>query len=306
VIRETRDDDVPGVVHVLNQIYPAWLHTEKGWRHRRASEPEEAHPIYLVAEEEGRIVGVGGGRIEYEAAREGTGRVGVSVLEEARGRGIGGRLYERAETHVVSHGAQRLRTTSNHDDASRRFLASRGFRHTLTERVSGVDPREIDLSEFSTLADAKGDEGFRLVPMTGVSADEIYRIDIEATRDIPMDEPFGDITFPDWERRYWRHPNVTLEGSRVVVQDGRAVSFAMIHADLARRKATNEMTGTLRAFRGRGLARLAKLGTIEWAVEQGITQILTGNDETNAPMLAINVRLGYRPIASELSWVKDL
>jgi GNAT superfamily N-acetyltransferase len=306
VIRDTRDDDAPGVVHVLNQVYPAWLHTEKGWRHRRASEPEKAHPIYLVAEDEGRIVGVGGGRIEYEAARPGTGRVGVSVLEEARGRGIGGRLYERAEAHVVSHGARRLRTTSNDDDASRRFVASRGFRHTLTERVSGVDPREIDLSELSTLETAKAAEGFRLVTMNQVSAEEIYRIDIEATRDIPMDEPFGDISFDDWERKYWRHPNVTLEGSRVVVHDGRAVSFAMIHADLDRGKATNEMTGTLRDFRGRRLARLAKLATIEWAVEHGITQILTGNDETNAPMLAINVSLGYRPIAAELSWVKDL
>jgi hypothetical protein len=139
-----------------------------------------------------------------------------------------------------------------------------------------------------------------------VSADEIYRIDLEATRDIPMDEPIGDISFDDWERTYWRHPDVNFDGSRVVVHGGRAVSFAMICADLDRGKATNEMTGTFRDFRGRRLARLAKLGTIAWAVEHGITQIMTGNDETNAPMLAINVSLGYRPLASELSWVKDL
>lgn len=306
MIRKARDNDAPGVVHVLNQVYPAWLHTVKSWRHRRASEPEEAHPIYLVAEDDGRIVGVGGGRIEYEAAREGTGRVGVSVLEEARRRGIGSRLYERAEAHVVAHGAQRLRTVSNDDEASRRFVASRGFRQTLSERVSGVDPREIDLSELSTLEAAKEAEGFRLLPMTQVSADEIYRVDLEATRDIPMDEPFGDMSFEDWERKHWLHPDLTLEGSRVVVHEGQAVSFAMIHADLERGKATNEMTGTLRAFRGRRLARLAKLATTGWAVEQGITQILTGNDETNAPMLAINVSLGYRPLATELSWVKEL
>jgi hypothetical protein len=32
---------------------------------------------------------------------------------------------------------------------------------------------------------------------------------------------------------------------------------------------------------------------------------LTENDETNAPMLAINERLGYRPIASRYSYVLD-
>jgi GNAT superfamily N-acetyltransferase len=306
VIREARHDDAPRVVDLLNDVYPAWLHTEKGWRHRQASEPEQAHRLVLVAEEEGRIVGLGGGRIEYESTREGTSRVWVTVLEEARGRGIGSRLYERAEAHVVSHGALRLRTTSIVDDASRRFVEKRGFRHTLTERVSGVDPREVDLFELSTLEAAKEAEGFRLLPMSEVSADEIYRIDLEATRDIPMDEPIGDISFDDWERTYWRHPDVNFDGSRVVVHGGRAVSFAMICADLDRGKATNEMTGTFRDFRGRRLARLAKLGTIAWAVEHGITQIMTGNDETNAPMLAINVSLGYRPLASELSWVKDL
>jgi hypothetical protein len=80
----------------------------------------------------------------------------------------------------------------------------------------------------------------------------------------------------------------------------------MVSVDQARRRAANEMTGTLRRFRGRRLARLAKLGTIALAVDNGITQILTGNDETNVPMLAINASLGYRPVASELSWVRDL
>ena len=55
------------------------------------------------------------------------------------------------------------------------------------------------------------------------------------------------------------------------------------------------MTGTLRAYRGRGLARLAKLAGIRWCAENGVHTLLTANDSQNAPMLAINERLGYRP-----------
>lgn len=306
MIRETRDEDAPGVVDLLNEVYPSWILTVKGWLHWRASEPKRAQRLSLVAVEDGRIVGVGSGRLDYEAEREGAARIGVSVRPGSRGRGVGSQLYDRAAAHVISHGAQRLLTSTHDDAASRRFAESRGFRHTLIERVSGVDPRKVDLSDFPALEAQKADEGFRLARMTDVNADDVYRVDIEATRDMPLDEPVGDIRFDEWEQRYWQHPHLSLKGSRVVLYDGQAVAFAMIHADLDRRKATNEMTGTLRAFRGRRLARLAKLGTIAWAVEHGITQILTGNDETNAPMLAINESLGYRPIDAELSWVKEV
>jgi GNAT superfamily N-acetyltransferase len=54
------------------------------------------------------------------------------------------------------------------------------------------------------------------------------------------------------------------------------------------------MTATVRDFRRRGLARLAKLASIRWAAERGITSILTGNDRENPGMLALNDSLGYR------------
>ena len=37
-----------------------------------------------------------------------------------------------------------------------------------------------------------------------------------------------------------------------------------------------------------------------------VTSIVTENDESNVAMLAVNTRLGYRPLATELSSVKDL
>ena len=60
----------------------------------------------------------------------------------------------------------------------------------------------------------------------------------------------------------------------------------------------NDMTGTLREFRGRGLARLLKLHQLEWAARDGIASVMTENDETNAAMLAVNTRLGYVPSSS--------
>ena len=66
----------------------------------------------------------------------------------------------------------------------------------------------------------------------------------------------------------------------------------------------NWLTGTRRAYRGRGLALAVKLASIHWAAENGITRMLTFNDETNAPMLAINRRLGYKPIGRRVELLK--
>jgi RimJ/RimL family protein N-acetyltransferase len=67
----------------------------------------------------------------------------------------------------------------------------------------------------------------------------------------------------------------------------------------------NAGTGVLRAHRGRGFGLLMKQHSLAWAAAAGITRVVTQNDETNAPMLAINERLGYRPFATSHAWVLE-
>ena len=66
------------------------------------------------------------------------------------------------------------------------------------------------------------------------------------------------------------------------------------------------MTGTARAFRGRGLAKLAKNHSLHRARAAGFTRALTGNDTDNGPMLAINKWFGYRIVATEVRYVREL
>ena len=68
----------------------------------------------------------------------------------------------------------------------------------------------------------------------------------------------------------------------------------------------SSMTGTLREFRGRGLAGYAKAAALHRARERGMRYAYTGNHEDNAPMLAANRRLGYAPVGSETVYVRRL
>ncbi len=64
------------------------------------------------------------------------------------------------------------------------------------------------------------------------------------------------------------------------------------------------MAATRRDRRGRGLATLAKIEPARRAAALGITRIVTSNDLENAPMLAVNRRLGFTETAVVESFVK--
>jgi len=87
--------------------------------------------------------------------------------------------------------------------------------------------------------------------------------------------------------------------------DGRPAAFSAAHTDGTGRYAT-AMTGTARAFRGRGLAKLAKNDSLHRARAAGCTEALTGNDAGNEPMLAINKWFGYEISATEVRHVREL
>jgi RimJ/RimL family protein N-acetyltransferase len=65
------------------------------------------------------------------------------------------------------------------------------------------------------------------------------------------------------------------------------------------------MTATLPEFRRRGLALAVKLAAARWAQANGFERILTENDAENTGMLAVNQRLGYRPLYEQTKWVLE-
>ena len=120
-------------------------------------------------------------------------------------------------------------------------------------------------------------------------------------RDVPGEIAMDDVSFEQWLEDYWRHPDTDLDASVAAVIDGRPVAFSHLRIAPGGRAVT-DMTGTLRDYRGRGLAQLAKRATLVNAAKRGVELVTTENDETNAPMLRINEKLGYQPVGNTLGW----
>ena len=292
-IREGNVEDIAAAVPLLNEVHRTHVATEAGSRHRLLNAPPDARRNWWAARDGETLVGWGTAGIDYETSAR-TGYVGVAVLDSHRRRGIGTTLLERALAHLED--SARIKTAAV--EAGRSFAERHGFRHTHTRRVSGVDPRTVDTSELDS-------SEARITSLLEVGAEQTFAVDAESVLDEPGDDVIDVVEYDQWVRDYWEHPDIDLTLSQAAVVDGRAVAVAYVVVDRESRRALNAYTGSLRAYRGRGFARLAKLASMRRLAEVGVELVLTENDETNAPMLAINQRLGYRPIESRYSYVLD-
>jgi GNAT superfamily N-acetyltransferase len=148
-------------------------------------------------------------------------------------------------------------------------------------------------------------DAFRLEPLDRVRErfEDLFEICAAGEIDMPGDEPETAMTLADWKLDDYGVPDLSGRGSFVALEGERAVSLAFLSADPRRKLAYNQMTATLPELRRRGLALAVKLAAARWARANGHERILTENDETNAAMLAINRRLGYRPLYEQTKWV---
>ena len=284
--------------------------TPEGLRHWAESEPERAHFRLWVAETDGERVGLCMAGFHWSMSTPGVAWLWAGVHPDHRGRGVGSELFERGEAHLREHGVRKLESFAVEESEGERFVLERGYRRTRTELCQRLALSRVDIGDVDAFIAAKAGEGFRLVPLSelGDRLKEVHAVYAAATADIPADDPEDDVPYEDWEHQDLNDPELTREGSFVVCEGDRPVALSFLLVNPQEQVAANEMTGTLPEYRGRGLARLAKLAAIRWAAEQGLREIATGNDSENAPMLALNRSLGYEVkyrrafFAKETAW----
>jgi GNAT superfamily N-acetyltransferase len=309
VIRELRDSDIPGLRRLLYDVVPETLvGTEETLRHWLASQPARAHFQALVAEEEGEIVGWSEAGFEWYTSAEGAAEVWVIVHPDHRRKGIGGRLAAAVDEHLARIGAKHAETSMREGSVGQAFAERRGYKYDHREFFSAVDPRTVNRDELAALEAEKAAEGFRVAPLEELRErpEELHALDAAVTVDIPAAFVPDDLRYDEWLVGTFAAPGIDWEGSRLVFAGDRPVAMTFLSIDREIRRADNDMTGTLPEFRGRGLARLAKLSALVWAAEHGIDEVATGNDETNVAMLAVNGRLGYKRRAVWVGLIKEL
>jgi len=269
---------------------------------------------WLARSAEGELVGRGL-VVRFEAdTNQHLRDAGIDVLPAHRRKGIGRQLLREvvagagdADDIVLSF------FTNDRVPAAAALLERIGAKTALTMHTNHLDLAALDRAMVSEWA-AIRTKGYRLEWIDGdVPEDRMQNVII--AYDTMNTAPRGDSAMQDW--------NTTPEQIREFDRSRRARGFER-RLVLALDEATGETAGytelvydpkiphliwqqgtaVIPSHRGHGLGKWLKAAMVERALRDwpNARLIRTGNADSNAPMLAINTRLGFKPAWAESIW----
>src|SRR2546428_10183613 len=203
--RAESDGDFAGYAKVWNAITQREPITVAETRRRLEVQPWR---LYLVAEQDGRIVGCG-----YAGRSDSVGRAffSVRVLPACRRQGIGVALLERVQLHAADLDARTVQgRVAAADEASLNWVLKRAF---------VVVGRDVELvRELGDESPAAPLEGIEIKELTAADHDAVYAIAVECWPDMPMPEPIPAPPYDDWAQEELRGPVVfgAFDGDRMV------------------------------------------------------------------------------------------
>ncbi|MFG2326174.1 GNAT family N-acetyltransferase [Streptomyces sp. NBC_01723] len=304
LVRDLRSDDpadVAAFAHVRHLAVPFILWTPEAIVHRLVHTHPDARSRSLVAEEDGEVIGTAQIGLVHDSPEPGQAFLNIYVHPERFRRGAGGLLVRTAEEYLAGEGATKLYSWVLDGPANLAFAERHGY-----ERRRAAHFLRLDLAGAALPPLWAPPPGVELRTAADFADDPrpMFELDAETVADEPSDVDVEFTDYEAWLADTWRNPLLNRELTTVAVVDGRPAAFSVAYTD-GTRYAT-AMTGTVRAQRGRGLAKLTKTASLHRARAAGCTVAFTGNDADNGPMLAINKWLGYEVCATEVRHVREL
>lgn len=224
--------------------------------------------------------------------------VSLFVHPDARGRGGGGALWRAVQHAAGETGAAGLAAdVPDIDPASLGWAERRGFRQHAHRFASELDlPAFDETPHLAALARAEG-QGVTFTDLSGADDPAVERyLNFVADRLTETPDLAGHPRWSLGQVREILHLDHDPRQDWLILALGQQGEWLGTTAMVRIRDFVyNELTAVHPAARGRGLALPLKLHAVHRAREAGFATMRTNNHSTNAPMLAVNRRLGFTP-----------
>ncbi|MFD0342739.1 GNAT family N-acetyltransferase [Streptomyces sp. NPDC127117] len=302
IVRDFLPADAEGWVRVRRAALPYVVTTPESVIFQMASAHPDKRYRLLVAEVDGELVATAQVGLAHDSPEPGQGFCNTYTHPDRTGLGAGALLVRTAEEYLAREGATAVYTWVLDAPSNLAFAGGRGYVPSRRAHFS-----RLDLTDGSLPPRQELPPGVELRTAADFADDPrpLFEADAETTADEPSDTPALLDDYEDWLNHTWRAPGLDRELTSVVMADGEVAAFSAAETDGLTRYWSG-MTGTRRAYRGRGLAKLAKNDSLHRARAAGCTDAYTANDADNGPMLAINRWFGYEICATNVRHVRKL
>jgi GNAT superfamily N-acetyltransferase len=289
--------DTDGFARIYSEVGRWTTLTPEQVEHQRRTHPSLRDWLALV---EGEAVGAAV-CVETPDMRESAALYGgVRVLVGSRRQGVGTELFRVVSEYARTLGKSEIEIFAYEDDPDGvAFAERRGFTTVMRLRMlrlvlAGLPPPAFEPPEGVTIA---------TLAERPELEQALWDAACEAMPDMPYDgdAPMHPGTLEEFRAAALSGPSFMAEATFLALSEGEVVGYAQLSwEDRDRGIAFHSTLGVRRAARGRGIAGALKAAQIAWAVENGLTELRTGNEERNAAARAVNARYPYEPIPDAL------
>ena len=309
----TADNDE--IARIICAVHPDWPRTGTQVAAAAARRGPRLHRKFVIDDAPGRLAAFGFVEVPDVAAVAGRFHVRVTVDPACTGRGFGKLLYQRLEVEARDLHATELCTEvlEAHPRAAR-FATDRGFKVYNRRVESRLRLNEIDPARVARGLDAHTDRlfasGIRIASYRQLALDplaaprRLYALQADLWRDVPFGITGDDSTFEAFLAEELGDPAFRAAGTFVALDGPDWIGLCMQSSTDSHLLTT--MTGVVQAWRRHGVAYWLKLHSVRYALETGVAEIRTFNDVANEGMLALNRRLGFTPVSTEVRLKKEL
>lgn len=305
-LRETIAEDYGAIGDLLSRVYPdeppvAAEQVKWVWERGDPLRPN----VRIIAQAGDRIVGSGYLRGAPPLPDL---LLNVEVDPAYRRRGIGTRLLEAVDD-AADRRLPTLVMIPETDPGSLAFAARHGFVERDRQSESTLDMASFDPARFASAREAAEATGIAFRTMAEVDTPQMRRRLFElanhVTHDMPSKDPMASMTYDAFAASWLEAPHSRRDLLVIAFDGAEPVAVSTINV-YPGGNGYNWMTGVRSSHRGRGLGLAVKVEALRRAKAAGVTEIRTDNHERNAPMLAVNRRLGYRTLPAIVWLVRDV
>ena len=309
--RDFEASDYERLAELFGAIFPDYNRTPNEWRHWDSMVDKSKfyfHRFTCLDQGSGEILGFGQCQHLIEMYHPNKFWLEVWVDPRHQAKGVGSAIYQKLALELADKAAVTCWAMTREDmTLPVEFARKRGFAETRRAWESRIDPAKFDSSPFTGYERKALAHGIKISTFTEERRrdpdfkSKLHELVNKALADMPRPGEFTPIPYEQWATMELDNPDLAPEGYMIARDGEKYVGLsALWRSEMEPRGLYQGNTGVLREYRGQGIAVSLKLRVLEFAKNGGYDLVKTWNDSTNAAMLGINKKLGFK---RQVGWI---